>query len=287
MEPSFNTVSRLQSTAYYWTAQQIYSGSVQKGKDVLKFRNVSLSLTLQPCSLEFLTSANTDSKKKCFFLSALKHFEICQKKVYNETVWLTRHFYKNDSIHFSRDVRKPAVLNVLVIIRKMFLVAFLLRNKVSNLPTYNFTENWLHRKCFLCLFVPRIIKIAVRASVVESLFSKVTESNSILQLCQELHGTFRKVTVLEISRNPRFIGVATLQYKVCNATRNELLTKFLTSVLKLIENFQEVVSKRFLIRNIQTCKQQLSALRVFKTPEIMSTVEFLSSEAGADGFSTE
>ena len=102
-----------------------------------------------------------------------------------------------------------------------------------------------------------------------------------------MHGTFRKVTVLEISRNPRFIGVATLQYKVCNATRNELLTKFLTTVLKLIENFQEVVSKRFLIRNIQTCKQQLSALRVFKTPEIMSTVEFLSSEAGADGFSTE
>ena len=32
---------------------------------------------------------------------------------------------------------------------------------------------------------------------------------------------------------------------------------------------------------------QLSALRVFKTPEMTSTKEFLSSEAGASGFSTE
>ena len=32
---------------------------------------------------------------------------------------------------------------------------------------------------------------------------------------------------------------------------------------------------------------ELSALRVFKTPEITSTVEFLSSEAGTIRFSTE
>ena len=42
-----------------------------------------------------------------------------------------------------------------------------------------------------------------------------------------------------------------------------------------------------LIRNLQTCKMQLSDLRVFKTPGITSAVEFLSSEAGANGFSTE
>ena len=102
-----------------------------------------------------------------------------------------------------------------------------------------------------------------------------------------MHGMFQKVTFLEISRCHLFIGVAGLQYTVCNTTRNELLTKFLKGVLKLIENFQEVVSKRFLIRNIQTHKLQLSALRVFKTPEITSTVEFLSSEAGANGFSTD
>ena len=43
----------------------------------------------------------------------------------------------------------------------------------------------------------------------------------------------------------------------------------------------------FLIRNLQTCKMQLSAVSVFKTPEITSTVKFLFSEAGANGFSTE
>ena len=102
-----------------------------------------------------------------------------------------------------------------------------------------------------------------------------------------MYGKFRKVTLLEISRSPLFIGVAGLQYTVCNATRNELLTKFLKGVLKLKENFQKVVSKRFIIRNIQTYKLQLSALRVFKTPEITATVKFLSLEAGANGFSTE
>ena len=35
----------------------------------------------------------------------------------------------------------------------------------------------------------------------------------------------------------------------------------------------------FLIRNLWTCKLQLSAMRIFKIPEITSTVEFLSSEA--------
>ena len=102
-----------------------------------------------------------------------------------------------------------------------------------------------------------------------------------------MHGMFRKVTLLIISRSLLVIGVAGLQYTVCNTTRNELLTKFLKDVLKHIESFQEVVSKRFVIRNIQTHKLQLSALRVFKTPEITSTVEFLSLEAGANGFSTK
>ena len=43
----------------------------------------------------------------------------------------------------------------------------------------------------------------------------------------------------------------------------------------------------FVIRNLQTRKIQISALRVFKTPEIKSTVKSLSSEAGAKGCSTE
>ena len=63
--------------------------------------------------------------------------------------------------------------------------------------------------------------------------------------------------------------------------------KFLKGALKLTENFQEVTLKGFLIRNLQTCKMLLSAVSVVKTPEITSTVKFLSSEAGANRFSTE
>ena len=49
-------------------------------------------------------------------------------------------------------------------------------------------------------------------------------------------------------------------------------------------SLQKISRKRslmgFLIGNLQTCKLQLSALRVFKDPEITHTVEFPSSEAG-------
>ena len=51
---------------------------------------------------------------------------------------------------------------------------------------------------------------------------------------------FRKVTLLEISKSPLLMVFTGLQYIVCNAARN--LTKFLKGVLKLTENFQEVVS---------------------------------------------
>ena len=43
----------------------------------------------------------------------------------------------------------------------------------------------------------------------------------------------------------------------------------------------------FFIRHLQTCKLHVPALRVFKTPKVASMVEFLSSEADANGFSTE
>ena len=50
---------------------------------------------------------------------------------------------------------------------------------------------------------------------------------------------FRKVAFLEISRSFLLTGVAGLQYTVCNATKNELLTKFRKCAFKLKENFQE------------------------------------------------
>ena len=57
-----------------------------------------------------------------------------------------------------------------------------------------------------------------------------------------MHGMFRKVTLLEISKSPLLIGFTGLQYRICNDARNWHLTKFLKGVLRLTENFQEVVS---------------------------------------------
>ena len=56
---------------------------------------------------------------------------------------------------------------------------------------------------------------------------------------------------------------------------------------KNILSFQEVNSNVTSFRNLQTSKQQLSALPFLKNPEIKSAVEFLSSEAGSNEFSTE
>ena len=67
---------QIQSTAHYWAALQIHSGSAQKVfLYVIKsqkfqknlFQTVPFSLTLQTSSPEFLTSGNADSKKNAFF----------------------------------------------------------------------------------------------------------------------------------------------------------------------------------------------------------------------------
>ena len=96
---------------------------------------------------------------------------------------------------------------------------------------------------------------------------------------------FRKVAFPEISRSPLLTGVAGLQYSFCNATWNELLTMFLKCALKLIENFQEVISTEGPYQRLTDL--QTAALRVFKAPKVASMVEWLSLEAGANGFSTE
>ena len=93
---------------------------------------------------------------------------------------------------------------------------------------------------------------------------------------------FRKMDFLEIARSPLSTGVAVLQYSVCNATKNELLTKFLKRALKLTENVLEVISTEVPFTDLQTI-----ALCVFKALKVTSMVEFLSSEAGANRFSTE
>ena len=90
---------------------------------------------------------------------------------------------------------------------------------------------------------------------------------------------FRKVAFLEISRRSLLILFS------LNATKNELLTKFLKYALKLTENFQEVISTEVPYQKFTVV--QAAALRVFKAPKVASVVEFLSSEAGANGCSTE
>ena len=96
---------------------------------------------------------------------------------------------------------------------------------------------------------------------------------------------FRKVAFLEILRSPLLTAVAGLHYSVCNANWNELLTKYLKCILKLTENFQEVISTEGPYQKLTDL--QTAALRVFKAPKVASMVEFLSSEAVANGFSTE
>ena len=89
-----------------------------------------------------------------------------------------------------------------------------------------------------------------------------------LQFCREIrhvHAMYRKVAFLETSRSFLLAGVADLQCTVYNSTKNKLLTKFLKGALKFTENFKEVISNGVLIRKLQTCKLQLSALRVFET----------------------
>ena len=50
---------------------------------------------------------------------------------------------------------------------------------------------------------------------------------------------FRKVAFLGISRCSILAGVASLQSRVCNPTKNEPLTKFLEDALELAENVHE------------------------------------------------
>ena len=94
--------------------------------------------------------------------------------------------------------------------------------------------------------IPINFKI-VAASVEEALFSKASEEifafYSSVENSKTFIGIFQKVAVLEISRSPLLIGVAGLQFTVCNNAKNGLLTTFLEGAsLELSENFQKVVS---------------------------------------------
>ena len=74
---------------------------------------------------------------------------------------------------------------------------------------------------------------------------------------------FRKVTLLEILKSPLLIVFAGLQYIACNAARNKHLTKFLKGVLKLTENFQQVVSNMVLYEKYTAIQAEAFSLACF------------------------
>ena len=120
----------------------VFLGTFLLQAPVMFCKTDPFSLTLEPCSPDFLTSANPDFKKNVSF---------CVKKVYNKVIWLTKHFYEN---LFSGDVRKTTVTKVLEnYYKNIFSSVPFKKFELSNLPTYNYNENWLHRKCFLCMLL--------------------------------------------------------------------------------------------------------------------------------------
>ena len=98
--------------------------------------------------------------------------EVCQKKFYNKVIWSTKRFLKN----FSGDVRKTAIKKVLENFQKKVFSSVAFRKlELSNRPTYNNSKtDSTANISFVCF---ENFKIAWRSFVVESLFSKVTETS--------------------------------------------------------------------------------------------------------------
>ena len=89
---------------------------------------------------------------------------------------------------------------------------------------------------------------------------------------------FKKRTFLqEIQRNS-LLTIAGLEPTSCNATKHQLLNKFFTGYLKILENFQEELRNKFLFNKLQVYKLQPSVLcfyKFWKIFQITSAVEFL------------
>ena len=85
--------------------------------------------------------------------------------------------------------------------------------------------------------VSKIFKIAVRASVVESLFRKV--AGEISTICN-----FVKNSNISINTSTLLDGAAGLESTVYKVTKKKPLAKFLKGTFKLPENFQKVIPYR-------------------------------------------
>ena len=174
---------QIQSTAHYWAALQIHSGSAQKVfLYVIKsqkfqknlFQTVPFSLTLQSSSPEFLTSGNADPKKNAFF----GYSEIVGSlplKGLKWSLWLTKRFKKNLFVHFWEDAWKSASMKVLETYQKnVFRSIPFKKFELSSTPNYFYTENWLHRNSFRLFWEFLKLLGDCLCKIVEDWFSKIT-----------------------------------------------------------------------------------------------------------------
>ena len=118
-------VAQKKSTAYYRTALQIHSGNAQKGKGILKFQNFK----------------NNFCETVPFFPNATALIHLINKRLLKKY------------LHTFLNVGKTAAMNVLENYQKnVFSSVPFKKFELSNPATYNYTENWVHHKYFLCLF---------------------------------------------------------------------------------------------------------------------------------------
>ena len=167
-------------------------GSAQKRKDILRFQsfpeafaNVYLFLLLHRLTKQNSLLQQNQATTKVFPVSFVR----------KQSKW--RHFIKVTGLLLTFSKRNTSYK----ISRSLIWIEFAVQSAI-----FNYCENWLHWKYFLWVF--QFFKIAGRASLEESLFSKVigeisTSYNSVKNpfTCT---GVFRKVVLLKIPKNLQF-----------------------------------------------------------------------------------
>ena len=124
------------------------------------------------------------------------------------------------------------------IFRKTSLVAFLLKKfELSNLPTYNYSEKWLHRTCFLCMLLEFLKLLWERLRCNHFLVKQQK-----LLFCDSVTNLTGAWSVPKRNSSSNFEKSPFNRLRVYSLQRcQKHLTKF-QGVLKLTENFQEVAS---------------------------------------------
>ena len=141
----------------------------------------------------------------------------------------------------------------------------------------NYQKNVLCLKDVQCntykrtITITRIFNITGKLSLVKSFFKESSRRNfCILQLCGKLLQVHQYVS-RRIWRKFLSTRVEDLQSTGCNPIKNELLTKFLKWILKILENLQEELCHGVPVQYIRGIPSQLF-LKFRKIPET-STVE--------------